>query len=146
MNLFLKIVSVTICINFKDVGMQKWLQVQFTTGSPLPIDARFHQHHGHLLSLLAFCSLWLWVFTVSPLLLLSLLPPFCIYQQMFTLLCAPECGYSLGWSSFPQGNQNSCNKKMGAAESQIKHLSFPLLKVQQHQHILPVLNSLGLVI
>lgn len=59
---------------------------------------------------------------------------------MFTLLCAPECDYILGWSSFTQRNQNSLNKKMGAAGKQIKHLSFPLLN---SINIFPLFKQFG---
>lgn len=127
MNFFLKIFSVFRYINFNDVGMQ----VQFATASVLTLGARFHQHHGHLLSLFALCSA---VYDFEHLLSLPcccpcpFFPSFCIHQQMFTLLCALHCGYILGWSSFPQGNQNPPKKKMVAAGRQIKHLSSSYLK------------------
>lgn len=58
----------------------------------------------------------------------------------------PQCGYILGWSSFPQGNQNPLKKKMETAGRQIKYLPPSYLKVQQHRHIFLSLNNLGMVV
>lgn len=144
MNFFLKIVSVFRYINFNDVGMQ----VQFATASVLTLGARFHQHHGHLLSLFALCSA---VYDFEHLLSLPcccpcpFFPSFCIHQQMFTLLCAPHCGYILGWSSFPQGNQTPPEKENGSCRKADKASFFLLLKVQQPQPIFSFLNNLGMV-
>lgn len=78
---------VTRCTNFKNVAMQNWLQVQFIPASSLPLDVRLQQYHGHSLSLLAFLSLWLWAFIVSPLLLLPLLPTLLYLPADVQFLC-----------------------------------------------------------